>query len=304
MSRLGFPSTNRVPAWMHRVVVTSSEWLRRGVEFGVDFVLGTEAKIGAMEPFSAGTGLGRSLFGQNGIPVGALIALSGAPGAGKTTLAWQLIADAQAQGGACLFLDVDHSSHGSWVARLGAQAQRLGWCRPLSIEDARQMLERCLRVKGLRLVVLDPLPALVSREARTRPLRAEDARQSAEDAVDFVASVLPRLTQRGVTMLVTVPDAAAFMRSLSTHQRSPRARLLERAWTITLEMSGVNDPAVQPPRTQDPMAQSVCVAVRTFAPSSRREHVRADLDFRFDRGFAPHAPPMLDSGERSGRDPR
>src|SRR6476661_4395644 len=76
---------------------------------GAIMKLGADALIRDVETISTGS-LGLDLaLGVGGLPRGRVIEIYGPESSGKTTLALQVIAQAQKKGGICAFIDAEHA---------------------------------------------------------------------------------------------------------------------------------------------------------------------------------------------------
>lgn len=127
-------------------------------------------------------------LGIGGLPRGRLVELAGPPASGKTSLALQLVVQAQRGGGAATILDIDRGLVPSYARALGASPRTTLIARPEGGERALE-LARCLVGSGaVDLVVLDSLEALVPEEDLSIPLSAE-------------GSARPGLVRRGLISL-------------------------------------------------------------------------------------------------------
>jgi recombination protein RecA len=100
-------------------------------------------------------------IGVGGVPRGRLTEVYGPDGAGKTTLALSVIAQAQRAGGAACFIDTEHALDLAWASTVGVDLARLVLCRP---EDGEQALEVAGVLVGsgsLDVLVIDSIAALV-----------------------------------------------------------------------------------------------------------------------------------------------
>lgn len=79
-------------------------------------------------------------LGIGGLPRGRLSQIAGQPTSGMATLALKLIANAQSQGDAAVYLDVDHALDPHYAARCGVELARLVLARPHSTAEALTML--------------------------------------------------------------------------------------------------------------------------------------------------------------------
>jgi recombination protein RecA len=100
-------------------------------------------------------------LGVGGIPRGRITEIYGPEGAGKTTLALSVIAQAQRAGGSACFIDAEHALDLAWAATLGVDLERLVLCRPEHGEQALQIAELLIRSGSLDVLVVDSIAALV-----------------------------------------------------------------------------------------------------------------------------------------------
>jgi recombination protein RecA len=102
-------------------------------------------------------------LGVGGIPRGRITEVYGPEGAGKTTLALSVIAQAQRAGGIACFIDAEHALDLAWAATLGVELERLVLCRPEHGEQALQVADLLIGSGGLEVLVIDSIAALVPR---------------------------------------------------------------------------------------------------------------------------------------------
>jgi recombination protein RecA len=100
-------------------------------------------------------------LGVGGVPRGRLTEIYGPDGAGKTTLALSVIAQAQQAGGTACFIDAEHALDLAWAATVGVDLERLVLCRPEHGEQALQVADVLVRSGGLDVLVIDSIAALV-----------------------------------------------------------------------------------------------------------------------------------------------
>jgi recombination protein RecA len=102
-------------------------------------------------------------LGVGGIPRGRITEVYGPEGAGKTTLALSVIAQAQQAGGTACFIDTEHALDLAWAATLGVDLERLVVCRPEHGEQALQVADVLIGSGSLEVLVVDSIAALVPR---------------------------------------------------------------------------------------------------------------------------------------------
>jgi recombination protein RecA len=100
-------------------------------------------------------------LGIGGIPKGRITEVYGPEGAGKTTLALSVIAQAQQQGGTACYIDTEHALDLRWATSAGVDLSRLVLCRPESGEQALQVGGLLIGSGAVAVLVVDSVAALV-----------------------------------------------------------------------------------------------------------------------------------------------
>ncbi|MEO5822573.1 MAG: recombinase RecA [Vicinamibacteraceae bacterium] len=100
-------------------------------------------------------------LGVGGMPRGRVIEIYGPESSGKTTLALQVIAQAQAKGGMAAFVDAEHALDASYAAKLGVNLENLLVSQPDNGEQALEIVEVLVRSNSVDVVVVDSVAALV-----------------------------------------------------------------------------------------------------------------------------------------------
>ncbi|MDF1615615.1 recombinase RecA [Desulfurivibrio dismutans] len=98
--------------------------------------------------------------GIGGIPGGRITEIYGPESSGKTTLALQIIAAAQRQGGAVAFIDAEHALDVTYAERLGVNADDLLISQPDYGEQALEITEILIRSGAMDVIVVDSVAAL------------------------------------------------------------------------------------------------------------------------------------------------
>src|ERR671916_1416223 len=102
-------------------------------------------------------------LGIGGMPRGRVIEIFGPESSGKTTLALQVIAQAQKIGGMAAFVDAEHALDASYAKKLGVDLDNLLVSQPDNGEQALEIVEVLVRSGGVDVVVVDSVAALVPR---------------------------------------------------------------------------------------------------------------------------------------------
>lgn len=99
-------------------------------------------------------------LGVGGLPRGRVIEIFGPESSGKTTLALNVIAEAQKQKGKTAFIDAEHAMDPEYASRIGVNINELLISQPDSGEDALNILESLVRSGMISVVVVDSVAAL------------------------------------------------------------------------------------------------------------------------------------------------
>ena len=102
-------------------------------------------------------------LGVGGYPRGRIIEIYGPESSGKTTLALQILAEAQALGGIVAFIDAEHALDPVYAARIGVDIDEVLISQPDTGEQALEITEALVRSGAIDVVVVDSVAALVPR---------------------------------------------------------------------------------------------------------------------------------------------
>ncbi len=102
-------------------------------------------------------------LGIGGLPRGRVVEIFGPESSGKTTLATQVMAEAQKLGGHCAFIDAEHAFDPGYAKKLGVDTDNLLMSQPDTGEQALEICEMLIRSGALDVVVIDSVAALVPR---------------------------------------------------------------------------------------------------------------------------------------------
>jgi len=102
-----------------------------------------------------------SALGVGGFPRGRVIEVFGPESSGKTTLALQVIAQAQKIGGAAAFVDAEHALDPIYARKLGVDVDNLLVSQPDTGEQALEITAALVQCGAVDVVVVDSVAALV-----------------------------------------------------------------------------------------------------------------------------------------------
>ncbi|KAL2320710.1 hypothetical protein Fmac_029679 [Flemingia macrophylla] len=100
-------------------------------------------------------------LGVGGLPKGRIVEIYGREAAGKTTLALQLIKEAQKLGGYCAYLDVENALDFSLVESIGVNTENLLVSNPDCAENLLSMVDTLTKSGAVDVIVIDSVAALV-----------------------------------------------------------------------------------------------------------------------------------------------
>ncbi len=100
-------------------------------------------------------------LGIGGLPRGRVVEVFGPESSGKTTIALQLLAQAQRAGGVAAFIDAEHALDPTYARRLGVDIDNLLVSQPDSGEQALEITNSLVASGGIDAVVVDSVAALV-----------------------------------------------------------------------------------------------------------------------------------------------
>ena len=123
--------------------------------------LGQRGAIAPIESISTGSISIDYALGIGGLPRGRVIEIFGPESSGKTTLALQVIAEAQKTGGMAAFVDAEHALDAQYAQKLGVDLDNLLVSQPDNGEQALEIVEVLIRSNSVDVVVVDSVAALV-----------------------------------------------------------------------------------------------------------------------------------------------
>jgi len=99
-------------------------------------------------------------LGVGGVPRGRIVEIYGPESSGKTTLIYHIIAEAQALGGVCVFIDTEHAMDPIYAQAIGVDTDELLVSQPDFGEQALQIADRLIASTAIDIVAIDSVAAL------------------------------------------------------------------------------------------------------------------------------------------------
>jgi len=130
---------------------------------GAIMKLGADQVIAEVSTVSTGSLALDMGLGVGGVPRGRVVEIFGPESSGKTTLALQIVAEAQKEGGIGAFIDAEHALDTNYARKLGVKLEDLLISQPDNGEQALEIAETLVRSGALDVLVVDSVAALVPR---------------------------------------------------------------------------------------------------------------------------------------------
>ncbi len=154
---------DRSPAEKNKALDAALQQIERA--FGKGSIMKLTGDNAHMEVEAVSTGsLGLDIaLGIGGVPRGRIIEVFGPESSGKTTLALQIIAEAQKAGGTCAIVDAEHALDPGYAKKLGCDVDNLLISQPDAGEQALEIADTLVRSGAIDVLVVDSVAALVPR---------------------------------------------------------------------------------------------------------------------------------------------
>jgi len=151
--------------------------------------LGTKGSVMPVDSIPTGSISLDFALGIGGVPRGRVVEIFGPESSGKTTLALQVIAQAQKLGGMAAFVDAEHALDATYAKKLGLDLDNLLVSQPDNGEQALEIVEVLVRSGGVDVVVVDSVAALVPRAEKIGVMFGNPETTTGGRALKFYASV-------------------------------------------------------------------------------------------------------------------
>src|ERR1041385_5633067 len=123
--------------------------------------LGSKEAIVPISVISTGSISFDAALGVGGFPRGRVVEIFGPESSGKTTVALQVIAEAQKAGGMAAFVDAEHALDPIYAKKLGVDVDNLLVAQPDYGEQAVEIAEALVHSNAIDVLVVDSVAALV-----------------------------------------------------------------------------------------------------------------------------------------------
>ena len=146
-----------------RAVDLAMSQIERQFGKGAIMRLGSDALVPDIAVIRTGSLSLDVALGVGGVPRGRVVEIFGPEASGKTTLALQIVAEAQRAGGIAAFIDAEHALDLAYARKLGVNVDDLLISQPDTGEQALEITEVLVRSGAMDAIVIDSVAALVPR---------------------------------------------------------------------------------------------------------------------------------------------
>lgn len=128
--------------------------------YGANTVIHGRAELPDMEFIPTGNFKLDMALGIGGLPKGRIVHLYGPESTGKSLLSLGTIAECQAQGGLCAYIDAECDFDPVWAEKRGVKVEDLYFAQPETGEEAFTILRELVQTGAFDLIVVDSVAAL------------------------------------------------------------------------------------------------------------------------------------------------
>src|SRR5690242_14191145 len=144
-----------------RILTTTLGQIEKQFGKGSILRLGSKDAIVPVSAISSGSISLDYALGVGGFPRGRICEIFGPESSGKTTIALQVIAEAQKSGGMAAFIDVEHALDPVYARQLGVDVDNLLVSQPDYAEQALEITSALISSGSIDVLVVDSVAALV-----------------------------------------------------------------------------------------------------------------------------------------------
>ncbi|HPP66988.1 MAG TPA: recombinase RecA, partial [bacterium] len=233
-------------------------------------------------------------LGVGGIPRGRITEIFGQESSGKTTLALQVIAEAQKAGGQAAFIDAEHALNPTYAQKLGVNLNELLISQPDTGEQALEIAESLIRSNAIDVVVIDSVAALVP--------RAELEGEMGDSVMGLQARLMSQALRKLTGYISKSQTAAVFINQVrekigvffGNPETTPGGRALKFYSSVRLEVRRIENL-----KTSDGNLYGIRVRTKIVKNKVAPPFKEAEIDILFDSGVS-HQASAIDAGLSTG----
>lgn len=188
-----------------------------------------------------------------GLPVGRIVELYGQPSAGKSLISLLAIAEAQRNGGDCVYLDCEDSFDAEWAKKLGVNTDKLILSQSSVGEDTLELVIKLLKAQPA-IIVVDSVAAMVTRAELEEDI---DKAFMAPKARLLGKALRMILAQNRGTTIIFINQLRATMAMYGPQFITPGGRAIPFAASIRVEVKKSEDIHLDDKKTKEIIGQVV-----------------------------------------------
>lgn len=142
-------------------------------------------------------------LGVGGVARGRLIEIFGPESSGKTTLVYHILANAQAEGGQCAFIDTEHALDPVYAKALGVNTDELELSQPDYGEQALEVAKVLAETGEVSVIAVDSIDGCTPRSVLEGEMGESHVGQLARLMGDACRKLAPIANRTGTTIVFT-----------------------------------------------------------------------------------------------------
>ncbi len=231
-----------------------------------------------------------------GVPQRKITEVSGNWSVGKSTLALQIVAQAQKMGKECLWCDSEFSFTQEYAEAMGVDCDKLELFAERIAEDTLDHLEKWADEHKGALIVLDSVGQLLPREEAEKKAEGKTIGLQAKLVSSFCRKIIPVLTINDNALIMLNHNVTEIMGPAAGKIKTSGGQKLEYAKSIWVMLRSTNKRLI---KGEDQVGVVIQAEIRKnkLAPTQKQ---KAELTMLFGEGFSAEADllqELLDSGE-------